>query len=118
MQAKDDLEFARCALKEEFFAQCCFVCQQAAEKALKALLFKRGVRVILTHSVLKLCQELRLNGRLRKAAGVLDQYYLSGRYPDALPGGAPFEAFSRDQARESLELASGLIAAVERRFKR
>ena len=36
-QAEDDLDFARHAMAGEFFHQVCFISQQAAEKALKAL---------------------------------------------------------------------------------
>src|SRR5208283_1113116 len=88
-QAQNDLLFAKAALKDGFFAQCCFISQQAAEKALKSVLLSRGAKVILTHSLVKLCAMLAANGEMQRAAGVLDQYYLSGRYPDSLPGGAP-----------------------------
>jgi HEPN domain-containing protein len=36
-QAGSDLAFAEVGVREGFFAQACFTCQQAAEKALKAL---------------------------------------------------------------------------------
>ena len=117
-QAEDDLRFARCALRDGFYSQCCFTCQQVAEKALKAILYKRGVQIILTHSLVKLVEELRIDGRLRKAAGTLDQYYVSARYPDALPGAAPCETFTKEQAREALKHASGFVEVAVRRFKR
>ena len=37
LQAENDLEFARMALREKFFHQACFIAQQSAEKALKAV---------------------------------------------------------------------------------
>jgi HEPN domain-containing protein len=36
-QAESDLAFAELGVREGFFAQACFVCQQAVEKALKGL---------------------------------------------------------------------------------
>ncbi len=39
----------------------------------------------------------------------LDQYYLSGRYPDALPSGAPYEVFTIEQAEEALKLAERFV---------
>ena len=79
-QAKDDLRFAKTAEREGFYAQTCFICQQIAEKALKSILLGRRARAVFTHSLYELCRALRINGHLLKAAGVLDQYYLSGRY--------------------------------------
>lgn len=50
-QAENDLAFAELGLREGFFAQTCFICQQAAEKALKALCYLRGDRVVLGDSL-------------------------------------------------------------------
>lgn len=108
-QADNDLKFAKAALRDGFYAQCCFICQQASEKALKAILIARGNRLILSHSLYDLCRALRINGPLLQAASILDQYYLTGRYPDALPGPAPFEVFSKAQASEAVRLATVVI---------
>ncbi|MFZ5471424.1 MAG: HEPN domain-containing protein [Myxococcota bacterium] len=116
VQAKSDLLFAKSALREGFYAQCCFICQQAVEKALKSALLSRGALVVLTHSLKKLCELLRLNGRLEEAATRLDQYYLSGRYPDALPDGAPCEVFTRAQAEEAVRFATQLIQAAKKKI--
>ncbi len=117
IQAKDDFRFAESALKEGFFSQCCFICQQASEKALKSILYKRGAKLVLTHSLFQLCEALGINGDLKRAAGLLDQYYISARYPDALPGGAPSELFSRDQAEGALRNASLFLAAAQSEFQ-
>ena len=53
-QAENDLEFARMALREEFFHQACFIAQQSAEKAVKAIGYRLGDRTILGHSVVVL----------------------------------------------------------------
>jgi HEPN domain-containing protein len=50
-QADNDLKFAKAALRDGFYAQCCFICQQASEKALKAILIARGSRLVLSHSL-------------------------------------------------------------------
>ena len=36
-QAENDLAFAHSALAGGFYAQCCFICQQAGEEALGAV---------------------------------------------------------------------------------
>ncbi len=105
-QASSDYAFAEAAHANGFFAQCCFICQQASEKALKSIAYRHGAQLVIGHSLIKLCIDLDINGELAKAAGVLDQYYLSSRYPDSLPGGAPCDVFSEEQATEALRMGN------------
>jgi HEPN domain-containing protein len=113
-QAENDLEFGRLALREGFFAQACFIAQQSAEKALKSLAYAAGERVVLGHSLVELSTRLRTQlpavAGLLELAGILDQYYVATRYPNGLPGGTPFEAFSQRQAREAIEAAERFLA--------
>jgi HEPN domain-containing protein len=119
-QAENDLDFARLALREGFFHQACFISQQAAEKALKAVLYALGERVVLGHSLVELVA--RLSDRTpeiaarREAAGVLDQYYVGTRYPNGLPGGVPFEAFGQGQAQSATEEAAAFVAIARQRI--
>ncbi|MHB8763439.1 MAG: HEPN domain-containing protein, partial [Deferrisomatales bacterium] len=50
-QAGNDLEWAAHSLAGGFFAQTCFIAQQAGEKALKALAYARGYDTVKTHSL-------------------------------------------------------------------
>ena len=52
-------------------------------------------------------------GSMTEVASRLDLYYITARYPNALPGGAPFEAYKRDQAEEAINIAEGIIQVVE-----
>lgn len=38
-QAENDLAFAKVGLRERFYAQVCFQCQQVCEKAIKSIRF-------------------------------------------------------------------------------
>ena len=111
-QAEHDLEFARVALRERFHAPTCFIAQPSAEKALKALLYRLGERVVLGHSLMDLLDRLEDPipdvATLRESAGILDQYYVPTRYPNALPGGVPFEAFGK---------IGSYVAAMTRRWR-
>ena len=113
-QAESDLAFAELGLREGFFAQACFVCQQTAEKALKALRYLGGARVVLGHSVVELLDSLVAEhadlAGLREGAQQLDQYYVPTRYPNGLPGGVPAEMFTRGQAEEAVSLARRFLA--------
>lgn len=122
-QAENDLRFGAVALSEGFFDQACFISQQVAEKALKALLYAAGERIVLGHSVVELvgrvAREWSLAAEtedLRQKAGVLDQYYVPTRYPNGLPGGVPFEAFGESQGKAALEAARGFVTLARSRL--
>ena len=117
-QAANDLDFARVALRERFYAQACFVAQQAAEKAVKAVAYGLGERAVLGHSLVTLIS--RYKDRvpelkdLRELSGILDQYYVPTRYPNGLAGGVPFEAFGESQAVAAVDGADRFVQLAER----
>ncbi len=115
-QATDDLETARLLLANERHAVACFLAQQAAEKALKGLLYAAGADAVLGHSVAALCVEVaavhpELTPRCPEWSS-LDQHYIPTRYPDALPGGIPSDVYTAAQATAATDLAGELLAAV------
>lgn len=57
-QGERDLESARNSCRSGDHEWACFQVQQSAEKVLKALLYARGHRKILTHSVFELIDEI------------------------------------------------------------
>ena len=117
-QAANDLAFARVALRERFHAQACFIAQQGAEKAVKAIAYGLGERTVLGHSLVTLIS--RYSDRapeltdLRELAGILDQYYVPTRYPNGLAGGVPFEAFGESQAAAAVDAAERFVQLAER----
>lgn len=112
-QAADDLRFARVGLEEGFYAQACFLSQQAGEKALKGLRYLRGERRVLGHSLValvdSLADDLGDTTALRSLAIELDLHYVPARYPNGLPELAPFQAYGREQARRAIETAQGFV---------
>ena len=112
-QAENDLAFAKVALREEFFAQACFNPHQVAEKALKSLAYLRGDRYVIGHSLDELVSTLEPTyaqlSQWRDAAGILDTYYVPTRYPNALPGSAPFRVYKTDQATEAVDWAGEIV---------
>lgn len=111
-QAENDLLWAEDTLKAKRFAQACFVAQQVAEKALKALALAQGYDSVRSHSILKITRSLHINGEIEMMAKRLDQYYISARYPDAYIEGAPFEYFTDDQAGEAVKYAKRFIQLI------
>ena len=116
-QADNDLAFARVAVRERFYAQACFVAQQAAEKAVKAIAYGLGERTVLGHSLVALISRYadpvpELHD-LRELGGILDQYYVPTRYPNGLAGGVPFEAFGESQAAAAVDAAARFVQLAE-----
>lgn len=115
-QAEDDLRFARVGIKERFYAQACFLSQQAGEKALKALRYLRGERRVLGHSLValvdSLADELTDRAALRSLAAELDLHYVPARYPNGLPDVAPFQAYSREQAVRAVAAAERFVSVA------
>ena len=117
-QAANDLAFARVALRERFHAQSCFIAQQAAEKAVKAIAYGLGERTVIGHSLVTLISRYADRkpelSELRELAGILDQYYVPTRYPNGLAGGVPFEAFGESQATAAVDAAARFVLLAER----
>ena len=89
-QAEKDLKASKNSLKSGDYEWACFQAQQAAEKALKSILYVRGFRKILTHSVFELIKEV---GKFetgfeefKRAAKVPDSAYIPTRYPNGIAG--------------------------------
>ena len=112
-EAQSDAQFAKHGLGGGFYAQTCFVAQQVAEKALKALLYHRNASLIFTHSLKQMLGALKLNGELQHAASVLDLYYVTARYPDMLAAGSPSGSFSQRQAEEAIAFAQLFLDAAQ-----
>jgi len=115
-QARYDLEAAQDSHKTNHNEWACFQAQQAAEKALKAYLFAKRQQPFAIHSVgalLELCKEEKLDIAGIKNSIVLDSYYVPARYPNGVPyGTVPHKAFSSEQAKGAIELASRLIDVI------
>ena len=65
----------------------------------------------------QIVQTLSENGELEKHARELDMFYISGRYPDAFPGGAPFEIITEEQAERALHAAISITAMVKEKIE-
>ncbi len=111
-QAERDLEKAGLDLEHAYYEWACFTAQQAAEKAVKALLQRQGVAVR-GHALLRLLQALadhfEISEVLFHHARVLDRYYIEARYPNGFPAGAPLEYFDRELAQGAIDAADEIV---------
>ena len=113
-QAEHSLRVTRLMLENEVWSQACFHSEQTAQLALKAYLYRRGRRFVNIQSVRVLALECSKEDSdfspLGDYGAFLDQYYLSTRYPDALPAPAvPYESFTALEAQQALGYAEEIV---------
>lgn len=117
-QGERDLEAAKELLDHEMYETVCFLCQQAAEKMLKGLLYGKGYRNIITHSVKKLFSDVASEfdevKPLNEECIELDKQYIPSRYPDAFPEGSPYEYYTENDAKKCINYATLILEEVKR----
>lgn len=116
-QAEDDYATADLLFKQGRYSACTFHCHQAAEKALKALLYAAGDRPW-GHVLSALLERIASEGiaapdaEVTKAVGELDKHYISARYPDAFEAVIPADYYTVEMAEEAVEWAQVIIQFV------
>ena len=118
-QAEKDLESARDSSKAQHYEWACFQSQQAAEKALKAFLYGKGLRAILTQSIRDLvldCSKYEKDFHSLLSEGkTLDSYYISTRYPNSLVGNEiPAQYYSQEDAGQCINYAELILRTVKK----
>jgi HEPN domain-containing protein len=115
-QAEDELDAADKLRQHGKHYLVCYLCQQVAEKALKAILYAAGAASVRGHSVGQLCREAaRLLPELitvEEKAVPLDAYYIPTRYPNSLPDSVPARVYRDDQSADALARAQAVVAVV------
>ena len=102
-QAENDLLDARATLKAERYAATAFHCQQAVEKALKALyMLQREEDAPRSHSLVFLGSETGALSRFGDFLRELTPAYIDTRYPDAAIE-SPEVIYGGDRARRLWE---------------
>lgn len=114
-QAYKDLEQARDSQHDNHHEWACFVAQQAAEKAVKALHLHSGQEAwghVISKLLRELPQAITVPDELIEKARVLDGYYISPRYPNAYAEGSPFEHYGILQSEQAIRYASEIIEFI------
>ncbi len=114
-QAQEDFNVATYIFQSEqdtYYSFTCFHCQQAVEKALKALMFARGgihTNDLETHDVIRFAYcASSLDQRLHVIPDMVKDihgYYGRCRYPDFYEDSIPAEMFAQEDARDALSKA-------------
>jgi len=104
-EAENTFKSANVDKENGFYNWCCFKCHQAAEFALKGLLYGLGLTPF-GHSLTKMTNDLK-NQKINitsilTACKKLDLHYIPSRYPNAHPTGSPFEYHDENIAEEAI----------------
>lgn len=121
-QAEFDLDSAKRNFEQGIYAYTCFMCEQSSQKAVKAYLYFKGERYIWEHSIRKLIEKCKSYDKefikFLDTGAVLDKYYLTTRYPDAIaPPAVPYNSFIKKEADEAISLASDLLKFVKNKIE-
>jgi HEPN domain-containing protein len=118
-QAYYDLKATRWNIEGGFYDTACFLAQQAAEKALKSILYFTGSRrkALMTHSTVEMVRESgkKINSlnELINEARELDLHYIPSRYPNGIPSGYPHQFYGRKNADQALAAAEKIFNAIK-----
>jgi HEPN domain-containing protein len=118
-QAYYDLKATRWNIEGGFYDTACFIAQQAAEKALKSILYFTGSRrkALMTHSTVEMVREAgkKINSlvELINEARELDLHYIPSRYPNGIPSGYPHQFYGRKNADQALTAADKIFNAIK-----
>ena len=115
-QAKRDLHTAQGLLSQGSFEWSCFVAQQAAERAVKAVIQKLNA-VAWGHSVRELLSIIAKRVEVDKAlldyGKALDKYCIPTRDPNSFDSGSPYEYFSKEDADNAIVCSGTIIGFCE-----
>ena len=120
-EARWDLDTAKMLHENGRYNAACFYAQQAAEKAMKALIYGLN-EAPWGHSVRILLERyLERSGdkaaeKLLNDARELDRHYIPSRYPNAHPSGTAHEAYDSETSGKALKCAQRIIDFVSKRL--
>jgi HEPN domain-containing protein len=116
-RAKSNLVRARQPKPEEvLWEDLCFDTQQAAEKALKAVLVARRIPFRFVHDIAELLTLLENQGiilpeEIKASAGLTD-YSVESRYP------GPFEPITEEEFEKALQIAEAVVTWSESQIEK
>ncbi|MDO8582505.1 MAG: HEPN domain-containing protein [bacterium] len=115
-QANEDMMAAQELFTSKKFAHACFFAEQSCQKSLKGYLIGNKKQPSHIHAITDLIIEAGIIHddfmTLLNDAKMLDKYYLTTRYPDALPDSSltPSEAYTAEEAEKAIEIAQRIFA--------
>ena len=116
-QGERDIRHARHALEDGDYEWSAFAAQQAAEKALKALVMARGGEPwghSITGLVEALPRDIEQPTDVIEAASRLDKHSIPARYPNGFAAGYPGKLYTRGEAESATRDADEILEFCRR----
>lgn len=107
VQANDDLSNAEVLFNNVKYDGAVFFCQQAVEKALKAICIKKYGELFKVHDLVFLARKLSMPEELVIICDKLTRIYTQTRYPIDMI--IPAKSFSAKSAKEFLEISERVL---------
>jgi len=121
IQAEEEFKDASDLMRAERYYLSLFLCQQSAEKALKAFIYLKEEEPIFSHSVavlLKIAISLDPYFKSLMGAKRLDDYYIPTRYPNGLPGEIPAHYYDdREEVEKAIVWSEKIIKLVRKKIE-
>ena len=115
-QAINTLKSAQSDLDNKFFNWGCFKSQQAAEYAIKAVIYGLGISIT-GHTLLRLTEILKNNINDlefdRNCIVFLDKLYIPTRYADAYDDGSPFDFFTEEDCKQAIKCVEKIHSIIQ-----
>ena len=122
LTAQEDLDAAKALHEANKFSHACFLSQQSAEKAMKALWFALDSDPW-GHSIQKLVMQFPHQNRLSRVqnwlaqAAHLDKFYIPTRYPNGLPDLTPSQVYNVQDSVQAIEKAGFFLEESRKLLK-
>ena len=114
-QSEADFKSARNNFSHGDYYVASLLCQQAVEKALKALYLKKFNELKKIHNLVILAKDLKLPKELISKCDKLNPIYINTRYPDA-SGDLPYEKYNEDKSQDDLKTAGDILQWLRKKI--
>ena len=108
-KAEDDLRKAVDNFKIKNYDLTSFLCQQAVEKALKAILIEKTGKFPKIHDLIKLGKLINIDEVLLKECEILNPVYIKTRYPDINN-----EKYTAKESKKDIEIAKKVLEWIKK----
>jgi HEPN domain-containing protein len=118
-QAEEEHKDAELLMRARRYYLSLYLCQQSAEKALKAFVYFKEQEPVFSHSIavlVNVAAALDPEFDTIVSAKRLDDYYIPTRYPNGLPGDIPSRYYNdEEEVKRALTLSGSVIKMVKKK---
>ena len=117
LQAKEDFDSAQINFKAKKYYLSVFMCQQAAEKALKCFVLNKKKEISFDgHSLIYLGKIAKIPNSFFSGLKKLSPHYILARYPDVSEE-VPYELYDEVQSKEFLKFTEEILKWIKKHLK-